>query len=427
MKLLITNAIICDQHSAYHGKKCRVFISQGIITDIQLASKKDSDTSTRGFTVIDANGATLTPGFVDMRTTLREPGFEYKETLQTAALAASAGGFTTITALPNTYPVMQTKADMEYVSKRAQTLPVHILPYGALTKNCEGNDMNELYDMHQAGAVGFTDANKCIMHAGVMMRSLMYAKIFGGLVLSHAEDTNLSSGGRMHEGLTSVNLGLKGIPNMAEEVIIARDLELAKYTQAPIHFSHISSKGSVELIKRAKKQGIAVTCDVAVANLAYNDEALNTFDSNFKLNPPLRSKADQKALWEGLNDGTIDCIVTDHCPEDVEHKVVEFEYAAKGMIMLQTALSLLLQHKPQNITKEVVINALTHNPRAILKQTQVSINTGNMASLCLFDEKAKWTFDAKTNQSKSQNSPVYNQVLTGKVMATFNKNNYYQY
>ena len=214
---------------------------------------------------------------------------------------------------------------------------------------------------------------------------------------------------------------------MAEEVIIARDLELAKYTQAPIHFSHVSSKGSVELIKRAKKQGIAVTCDVAVANLAYNDEALNTFDSNFKLNPPLRSKADQKALWEGLNDGTIDCIVTDHCPEDVEHKVVEFEYAAKGMIMLQTALSLLLQHKPQNITKEVVINALTHNPRAILKQTQVSINTGNMASLCLFDEKAKWTFDAKTNQSKSQNSPVYNQVLTGKVMATFNKNNYYQY
>ena len=427
MKLLIINANICDQHSAFHGKKCHVFISQGIISDIQPISKKNQTPQTKGYTVIDANGATLSPGLVDMRAALREPGFEYKEDLQSAAKAAAAGGYTTITALPNTAPVMQTKADMEFVKQRAVALPVNILPYGALTKNCEGNDMNELFDMHQAGAVAFTDGNKSIMHAGVMMRSLMYSKIFGGLVISHAEDTNLSAGGSMHEGLISVNLGLKGTPNMAEEIIIVRDLELARYAQAPIHFSHISSKGSVELIKKAKKQGIQVTCDVAVANLIYTDEALTTFDSNFKLNPPLRSKADQKALWDGLADGTIDCIVTDHTPEDVEHKMVEFEYASKGMIMFQTALSLLLQHKPQNITKEVVINALTNNPRKILRQPTITIQKGALAELCLFDEKAKWTFDAKSNQSKSQNSPAFNNTLTTKVVATFNKNNYYTY
>lgn len=427
MKLLITNALVCDTKSAYHGKKCDILINNGIIEHIQATNAKTPPPSKNGIKTFDATGCTLSPGFFDMRAALREPGFEYKEDLSTAANAAAAGGYTHITALPNTAPVLQTKADIHFIQQKAKALPVHILPYGALSKNCEGAEMNELYDMHQAGAVAFTDANKSVMHAGVMMRSLLYSNIFGGLVLSHAEDTHLSAGGRMHEGLTSVNLGLKGIPAMSEEIMVNRDIELARYTQARLHFSHLSTKGSVEQVRKAKKQGLPVTCDVAVANLVYTDEALTGFDSNYKLNPPLRSKADQKALWDGIQDGTIDCIVSDHTPEDIEHKVVEFEYAAKGMIMLQTTLSLLLMHKPAHVELEQVINALTHQPRQILKQPAVTIAQGEPAELCLFNPKTKWAYTAATNLSKSQNSPVLGQTLTGKVVATINKNALHKY
>lgn len=427
MKLLITNALVCDPQSALHGKRCDILVTNGIIENIQPVNSKNPLPPKSGIKTFDAQGCQVSPGFFDMRATLREPGFEYKEDLSSAAAAAAAGGYTHITALPNTMPVMQTKAAIHFIREKSQPLPVYILPYGAISKNCEGQEMNELYDMHQAGAVAFTDANKSMMHAGVMMRSLLYSNIFGGLIMSHAEDTNLSSGGRMHEGLTSVNLGLKGIPSMAEEIMVNRDIELARYTQAPVHFSHISSKGSVDLIRKAKKQGLQVTCDVAVANLVYTDEALEGFDSNYKLNPPLRGKADQKALWDGLNDGTIDCIVSDHTPEDIEHKVVEFEYAAKGMIMFQTALSLLLMHKPQHIEQDVIINALTHHPRRVLKQPSVVIAQGQPAELCLFNPKTKWEYTQAANLSKSQNSPVLGQTLTGKVVATINKNALYKY
>lgn len=424
MKLIITNAIICDRQSAFNGKKCDVFISNGFIEDIKPSSKKNLSPNTK---TLDANGAFLSPGFVDMRASLREPGFEYKEDLNSAAAAASAGGYTTITALPDTTPVLQHKADMEFVLKRAENLPVHILPYAAITRNREGIDMNELYDLHQAGAVAFTDGNKPVMHSGVMMRALLYSKIFGGLVMAHPEDSNLSSGGRMHEGTTSVNLGLKGIPNMAEELMITRDLELARYTGAPLHIAHISSKGSVELIRRAKKTGQQVSCDVAVANLVFTDENLEGFDSNFKLNPPLRSKTDRKALWDGIADGTIDCIVTDHTPEDPEHKNVEFEYASKGVIMFQTALSLLLMHKPGNMTLDILTEALTSNPRNILKQTKVSIEKGKPAELCLFDPDEKWLYNESANRSKSYNSPVAGLTLTGKTIATVNKDKLYKF
>jgi dihydroorotase len=214
---------------------------------------------------------------------------------------------------------------------------------------------------------------------------------------------------------------------MAEELMITRDMELAKYSDAPIHFSHISSKGSVELIRKAKKSGLKVTCDVAVANLVFTDEALEGFDSNFKLTPPLRSKSDRKALWDGVADGTIDCIVTDHTPEDTEHKDVEFEYAAKGMIMFQTALSLLLMNKPENMPVETLVNVLAINPRKILKQPPVKLIKGETAELCLFDTGKKWNFDESSNLSKSRNSALYGLTLTGKVTATINKDKLHRY
>lgn len=423
MKLIITNAIICDRQSAFNGKKCDVFISNGFIEDVKPASKKNQSATK----TIDANGAFLSPGFVDMRASLREPGYEFKEDLNSASQAAAAGGYTTITALPDTFPALQNKADIEFILKRAENLPVNILPYAAVTRNREGLDMNELYDLHNAGAVAFSDGNKAIMHSGVMMRALLYSKIFGGLIISHAEDTNLSSGGRMHEGNTSVNLGLKGIPNMAEELMIVRDLELAKYADAPVHIAHISSKGSVDLIRKAKKAGQKVSCDVAVANLVFTDENLESFDSNFKLNPPLRGKADRKALWDGIADGTIDCIVTDHTPEDTEHKNVEFEYASKGIIMLQTALSLLLMNRPENIPVDSIVEALTTNPRKVLKQENMSVQKGMSASLCLFDVNTKWTMNERSNLSKSNNSPVFGLSLTGKTIATINKDKLYKF
>lgn len=424
MKLLITNAVVCDPQSAFHGKKCDILINNDFIEDIQPVSKKAFGPVAK---TLDAKGALLSPGWVDMRAALREPGFEYKEDLDSGARAAAAGGFTTVVCLPSTQPPVQTKAEVEFILRRSTTLPVHILPYGALTQNREGKEMTEMFDMHQAGAVGFTDGNKSTMQAGVMMRSLMYSKIFGGLVLSHAEDANIAAGGRMHEGTVSVNLGLKGIPNIAEELMITRDIELAKYTEAPIHFSHISSKGSVEIIRKAKKQGVDVTCDVAVANLVYTEEALETFDSYYKLTPPLRSKADQKALWDGVADGTIDCIVSDHHPEDAEHKNVEFEYAAYGMIQFQTAYSLLNMHMPKNVQTEQVITALTSSPRKILKRDAVSIAKGQRAEITLFDPQAKWTYNEQNNISRSRNSPALGLTLTGRVIATIVKDQLFKH
>lgn len=422
MKILLTNAHIVDAQSAFHTKKCDILINNGTIEDIQPSSKKAFSSSVKSF---DCKGASVSPGWADMRAALREPGYEFKEDLASAAKAAIAGGYTLITCLPSTQPAIQTKADIEFVYRKAESLPVHILPYGALSKNRDGVDMNELYDMFKAGAVAFTDANKPVSDAGLMLRALQYSKIFNGLVMTHADDTSLSSGGRMHEGVMSTSLGMKGIPAIAEELMIVRDLELAKYADAPLHIAHISTKGSVELIRKAKKQGIRVTCDVAVANLCFLDEHLSTFDTNYKLNPPLRTRADQKALWEGLTDGTIDCIVTDHHPEDIEHKQVEYEYAAHGMIMLQTAYALLNQNAPKNFTEEMLVNALSIRPRAILKRS-LTVGKGSPAELTIFDAKQTWSYSDANNFSRSKNSPVLNTTLTGKVIGVITKDQFYK-
>lgn len=419
MKILILNATVCDPQSALNSKKCDLLVSNGMIEDIQPSSKSFFKTSTvKSF---DASGCMISPGWFDMRASLREPGLEFKETLESGAQAAAAGGFTSVACLPDTEPAMQSKADMEYVLRKSDTLPVHIFPYGAITKNRAGIELNELYDMHQAGAVAFSDGNRTITHAGVMLRAMQYAGNFGGLLMSHAVDPDIAAGGTMHEGQTSVRLGLKGIPNIAEEIMVARDIELIRYTGSALHFSHISSKGSVDLIRKAKKQGLPVTADVAVANLVFTDELLLTFDSNYKLSPPLRSKTDQKALWDGIADGTIDCIITDHQPEDTEHKDVEFEYSAPGMIQLQTAYSLLQMHKPASVPVETLVQALSINPRKILKQHPISVAKGNKAELTLFDPSGSWELNDKTNRSKSKNTPVWGTKLKGKVIAIINK------
>ncbi|MFI5221897.1 MAG: dihydroorotase family protein [Bacteroidia bacterium] len=421
MKILITNATVCDPQSAFNGKKCDLLIRNGIIEDILLSGKKSPEASAKNF---DAKNIFISPGWFDMRAALREPGFEFKEDLVTAAAAAAAGGFTGLACLPTTFPPIQTKADIEFIRNKSENLPVHIFPLGAISKNLEGKEMNELFDMHLAGAVGFTDGNKTIADAGLMLRVLMYTKVFGSRIFAHCEDPNISAGGRMHEGGMSTSLGMKGITPIAEEIIIHRDIELAKYVSAPIHISHISSKGSVEIIRKAKKQGVPVTCDVAVANLVFTDESLKKFDSNYKLTPPLRSKSDRKALWDGLIDGTIDCIVSDHHPEDTEHKDVEFEYAAYGMIQLQTAYSLLNMNAPKNFSDKDLIRCLSVNPRKILNIEPVKIEKGGRAELTLFDKKRNWKYESKNNCSRSANSPLLNTELKGMAVAILSKDQF---
>jgi len=296
------------------------------------------------------------------------------------------------------------------------------LPFGTLSNKMEGKEMSEMYDMHLAGAIGFTDANHAVKNSSLMLRALQYTQIFGAKVFTHAEDLNLSNGGRMHEGNTSVLLGLKGIPSITEELAIKRDIELAKYTNSSIHFSHISSKASVEIIQKAKKKGLPITCDVAIANLCYTDTDLVDYNSNLKLNPPLRSKEDKKALWNGLLDGTIDAIVTDHLPQNAELKEVEFEYADEGMIMLQTALPLLIANAPNNFDTNLLVQKLSTNPRTILNKPIPVFEKGEVADFIIFDVNKKWTLNDKTNFSKSRNSMVYNKELQGKVIATYYKN-----
>ena len=422
MEILILNATVCFPASPFLNKVCDVLIVDNHIDTIVLSSKKSFSNTQKYKHVIDAKKACLLPSLVCLRTHSSDPGNEHKETLATLAQTANAGGFSIVCVLPNSEPSINSKSAVEYVINQSKNLPVTLLPFGTLSNKMEGKEMSEMYDMHLAGAIGFTDANHAVKNSSLMLRALQYTQIFGAKVFTHAEDLNLSNGGRMHEGNTSVLLGLKGIPSITEELAIKRDIELAKYTNSSIHFSHISSKVSVEIIQKAKKKGLLITCDVAIANLCFTDTDLVDYNSNLKLNPPLRSKEDRKALWNGLLDGTIDAIVTDHLPQNTELKEVEFEYADEGMIMLQTALPLLIANAPNNFDTNLLVQKLSTNPRTILNKPIPVFEKGEAADFIIFDANKKWTLNDKTNFSKSRNSMVYNKELQGKVIATYYKN-----
>lgn len=423
MEILILNATICFPASPFFNKVCDVLVVDNHIDTIVLSSKK-TFTNTQNFKqVIDAKKANLLPSLVCLRTHSSDPGNEHKETLATLAQTANAGGFSIVCVLPDSEPTISIKSAVEYVINQSKNLPVTLLPFGTLSNKMEGKEMSEMYDMHLAGAIGFTDANHAVKNSSLMLRALQYIQIFGAKIFTHAEDLNLSAGGRMHEGNTSVLLGLKGIPSITEELAIKRDIELAKYTNSSIHFSHISSKVSVEIIQKAKKKGLPITCDVAIANLCYTDTDLVDYNSNLKLNPPLRGKEDRKALWNGLIDGTIDAIVTDHLPQNAELKEVEFEYADEGMIMLQTALPLIVANAPNNFDTNLLVQKLSTNPRTILNKPIPVFDKGEVADFIIFDTNKKWILNDKTNFSKSRNTIVYNKELQGKVIATYYKNN----
>ncbi|HVW12741.1 MAG TPA: dihydroorotase [Mucilaginibacter sp.] len=412
MNLLIKSATIADPGSPFYQQVVDVLIEKGQIT--RIAKKIDSDIET-----FDARGKKLSTGFFDLNCNIGELGLETKEDLQTGTKAAAAGGFTGVALMPNTVPPIHSKAEIEYLVNRSKNNLVDFYPLGAISYKREGKDLAEMYDMYQSGAKAFTDGNRPVQDAGLMERALLYTKGFDALVLSYPEDTAIAGKAKVHEGEVSTLLGMKGIPSLAEELMIARDLYLAEYTGSKIHFTTVSTERSVSLIREAKKKGLPVTCDVAVHHLLLTDEALLGFDSQYKVKPPLRTKKDVNALLKGLKDGTIDAIVSQHTPHEVEFKNVEFEVAEFGMISMQTAFSIAQQ---AGLTTETIVEKMAINPRKILDIEVPVIAEGKAANLAVLDEEAEWTYDKANNRSKSYNSPFMDKKLKGLVLLTCNNN-----
>jgi dihydroorotase len=417
MKILIRSAQILSASSAFHKKSKNVLLQNGRIEEI-------GDKNFTADKVIEAEGMILSPGWVDVGAHVGDPGLEHREDLGTLARAAAAGGFTEVAVLPNTQPVIQSKNEVSYITGKNENRLVQIHALAAVTKNCKGEELTEMIDLHQAGAVGFTDGLKPVWHTDIFLKSLQYLQKFGGVLIDHPEDIWLNLFGQMHEGPESTSLGLKGMPRIAEEVAIRKNLELLGYAGGRLHFSWLSTRKAVQLVRQAKRKGLAVSCDVAAYQPLWSDEVLTDFDTNFKVNPPLREKSDQEALLRGLKDGTIDMLVSHHVPLDDESKFLEFDQADFGLINLQTFASQIAALS-EFVPPDVLIEKITEAPRRLLKQPDVVIEPGVKANLTLFDPNREWQFTPELNLSKSRNSPWLGQTLKGKAVAVFNNGKQY--
>ncbi len=380
--------------------------------------KVDKGISVSADKVINADNLIVFPGLIDMHVHLREPGREDEETVETGTRAAVKGGFTTVACMPNTEPVADSAAVIEYIKEKARSKALaRVLPIGALTKELKSEELSPMNELIEAGVIAFSNDGESVMDAEVMRRALEYSKMFDVPVIVHAEDKRLSVDGQINEGLYSTVLGLKGIPAAAEEVIIARDLILAKMTGAKIHFAHVSTRGSVELIRRAKEEGINVTCEVTPHHLTLTDAMIESYDSNYKVNPPLRSEIDVLALREGLKDGTIDAIASDHAPHALHEKEREFQFAPFGIIGLETTLPLVLTElvEARELSLLSLVEKLTINPAKILGLDLGTLSEGSAADITIIDNKAKVKVDVNSFESKSKNSPFRDWELTGLV------------
>lgn len=417
MNYLIHNVEIIDKHSEFNRQRKSILIENGVITQISDIS---STQSTDHLTVISGQNLQLSAGWFDMRASFCDPGFEHKETLTTGCNAAQAGGFTEVAVLPNTQPVIQTKNELAYLKSHNSTHLVQIHPIAAVSINTEGKELTEMLDLHTHGAVAFSDGIQPVWHSDILVKTLQYLQKFDGLLINRPEDLMLTRFGTMNEGVSSTMLGLKGMPALAEEMMIRRDLDFLAYAGGKIHFSAVSSARSVRLIREAKAKGLNVTCDVAAHQIAIDDTALMAFDSFLKVNPPFRGKADIEALLEGLQDGTIDVVVSDHRPQDEESKNLEFDLAEFGAIGLETAFGVINTFAKKHLSLEQMVDKLAHQPRKILNLPQVQIKVGEKANLTLFDAQQEWTVDSAHIYSKSKNSPFVGTKLKGKSVAVFN-------
>ena len=416
MNILIKSAHIIDSKSSFNGKVMDVLIENGMIKSI-----KSKITSEKNSKVIEGKNIHISSGWMDMQVSFCDPGFEHKEDLDSGLKAAACGGFTEVAVVSSTNPTIHSKAEVLYIKNKTAASMIDVHPIGTLSYKQEGHDISEMYDMKQAGAVAFSDDKKSIENAGLLLRALQYAQNFNGLIITHCDEKSVSQDGKMNEGVTSTKLGLKGIPSLAEELMVNRNIFLAEYTNSPLHISNISTQKSVDLIRQAKAKGLKITASVNAYNLALDDTALLGFDSHYKLNPPLRTKVDIEALRKGLTDGTVDAITCDHRPQDIESKDIEFDHASNGMIGLETAFGLINSNKGK-VKLETIIDSITCKPRSILNLRPTKIAEGELANISIFDPEQEWVFEKKHIRSKSSNTPFLGTKFKGKVIGILNKN-----
>ena len=416
MKVLLKQASIVSSASPFNGLQKDILIDEGTIVSI-----KDSITETAD-SIVERPGLHVSIGWMDVFAHFCDPGLEHRETIASGVAAAAAGGFTDVLLMPNTQPVVHNKSQVEYLVNKSTFLPVNVHPIGAVTRDAAGKELAEMYDMRQAGAIAFSDGIHTIQNSGLLVKALQYIKVFDGIIIQIPDDKSIGSSGLINEGIISTQLGLPGKPAMAEELIVARDIKLAGYANSKLHFTGVSSAKSVEYIQQAKQSGINITCSVTPYHLLFCDEDLQQYDTNLKVNPPVRTYKDRIALVAALLDGTIDCIASHHIPHHIDNKECEFEYAKNGMIGLESLFGGISSLVSGEWPLEKLIDTLSVAPRKIFGMPIPAIKEGTVASLTLFNPLEEYIFERSMIQSKSTNSAFIGKKLKGKVIGIINKN-----
>ena len=416
MKLLIANGHLIDPTEGQNSGK-NLLIEDGKV----VAWLGANESAPEDAEVFDASGMIVAPGFIDLHVHLREPGQEHKETIASGCAAAVAGGFTSVCPMPNTSPVNDSAAFTRYMIEQAERAGLaNVFPVGAITKSSDGHELAEMGEMKAAGAVAVSDDGRPVPNAGMMRRAMEYAKDFDLPVVDHCEDKSLSSGGVMHEGKISLLLGLKGMPALAEEIDAVRDIILAKETGAHIHIAHISTKGAIEAVRRAKNEGINVTCEVTPHHFTLTDKVVEGYDTNTKMSPPLRSQEHLEAILEAIKDGTIDAIATDHAPHHADEKALEYDRAPMGITGLETAIGLAFNELVHKGLIDLVrlVEMCSANPARIFKlKNRGTLKVGSIADITILDPDLQWTYRNADSKSKSKNSPFDNWNFTGAATA----------
>ncbi|MGE5401821.1 MAG: dihydroorotase [Ignavibacteriales bacterium] len=416
MKIILKNVILLNPEQKLN-EKTDVLITNGVITRIGGLTAEDS----KNARIYELNDKYCVPGLFDMHVHLREPGREDEETVVTGCNSAAAGGYTGVACMPNTNPAIDSAEVVNFIREKAKAHLVDVYPVGAVTMNRKGESLSPMAELNEAGVVAFSDDGDAVKTARMLRIAFEYASMYNLPIIEHAEDESLS-GGAMNEGLTSTFLGLPAMPSIAEDIVVMRDILMAEYTGGRIHIAHISTKNSVELVRQAKKKGIKVTAEVTPHHFTLTEEALKTYDTNTKMNPPLRTREDVEAILEGLKDGTIDCIASDHAPHSIEEKEMEFIYAPNGIVGLETELGLALSelvHK-KILSIEQLVEKLSTNPRKILNIPVPQFAVGEKANMTIIDPSLIWTVDVKSFRSRSKNSPFDKRLLTGKSIGVIN-------
>ena len=413
MALLLRQVTVSDPRSALNGTRTDILIENS-----RIAATGNLEAAA-GVQVIDNPGLHVSPGWTDVFSHFCDPGLEYKETLESGAAAAAAGGYCRVLVIPNTQPAIHNKTQVEYIVQKSRQLPVQVLPYGAISKNCEGKDLAEMYDMRQSGAVAFTDGTSPVQNSQVLTKALQYVKAFDGIIVQVPDEVALSKTGLMHEGITSTQLGLPGKPALAETLLLNRDIELLRYTGSKLHVTGISTAASIELVRRAKDEGLQLTCSVTPYHLYFCDEDLQEYDTNLKVNPPLRTRSDREALRAAVLDGTIDCIATHHQPHEYDSKVCEFEYAKYGMEGLESCMAAVQAAIP-SLPVERLVELFAIRAADIFGLELPAIAAGEKAMLTLFQPGVTWPFSQQDIRSASTNNAFTGHSLQGKPVGIIN-------